>query len=184
MTTTYTRTAIALHWIIAVLIIGQLIGGKVMLAMDPAPLKYEIFQLHKSFGLIILALSVLRLIWRLTHKPPALPGGMKPFEKIGAKLSHIGFYVLMIGIPLAGWILVSASTRQITTKIFKTVTVPDVPGVTRSEGFENLMKDVHEYMAYGVIVLLVLHVGAALKHHMVNKDDVLSRMLTFVKPKG
>lgn len=180
----YTKTAIVLHWMIAALIIGQIIGGKIMMAMDPAPAKYELFQLHKSFGLIILILSVLRLVWRLTHKPPALPEGMKPFERLGAKLSHIGFYVLMIGIPLAGWILVSASTRKISTKIFKTVPWPDFPGVARSEGFETLMKDVHEYMAYAAIALLVLHVGAALKHHFVNKDDVLSRILPAVKPKG
>lgn len=179
----YTKTAIILHWIIALLIIGQLIGGRVMMAMDPAPLKYEIFQLHKSFGLIILMLSLLRLAWRLTHRPPPLPEGMKPVERLGAKLSHIGFYVLMIGIPLAGWILVSASTRQITTKIFKVITWPDFPGVTRSEGLETIMKDVHEYMAYAAIALILLHVGAALKHHFVNKDHVLIRMLPFVKSK-
>lgn len=179
----YTKVAIVLHWVIALLIIGQLIGGKVMMAMDPAPLKYEIFQLHKSFGLTILILSVLRLVWRLTHKPPSLPDGMKPYERLGAKLSHIGFYVLMIGIPLAGWVMVSASTRQISTKLFKVITWPDFPGVTRSEGFENLMKDVHEYMAYAAIALILLHVGAAIKHHYINKDDVLHRMLPFVKPK-
>ncbi len=165
------------------MIMGQLAGGKFMMALDPAPLKYEIFQLHKSFGIIILVLSVIRLLWRLSHKPPALPHGMKPYERLGAKFSHIGFYVLMIGIPLAGWIMVSASTRQITTKIFKVIPWPNFPGVTRSEGFETLMKDVHEYMAYAAIALLILHVGAALKHHLINRDDVLSRMLPFVKPK-
>lgn len=177
----YTRTAIALHWIIALLIIGQLIGGKVMMWLDPGSAKFELFQLHKSFGIMILLLSILRLIWRLLHKPPALPAGMKAYEKIGAKLSHIGFYVLIIGTPIAGWVMVSASELRITTKIFKLVRWPDFPGVPRSESFEDLMKDVHEYMAYAIILLLILHIGAALKHHFVNKDDVLARMAPHIK---
>jgi len=177
----YSKTAIILHWLIALLIIGQLIGGKVMMWMDPAPLKFEIFQLHKSFGFIILALSLLRLVWRLSHKAPALPKDMKPFEKWGAKLSHIGFYVLMIGIPLSGWVMVSASTTRITTKIFKTIKVPDFPGVTRSEYMETLTENVHEKMAILIALLLLLHIGAALKHHFVDKDDVLTRMVPRLK---
>ncbi len=180
----YTRVAIVLHWVMALLLIGQIAGGKIMMALDPAPIKFELFQLHKSFGVTILILSVLRLMWRLTHKAPVLPVGMKPFERLGAKLSHIGFYVLMIGVPIAGWILVSASPRQITTKLFKIITWPDFPGIMRSEALNERMSDVHEYMAYGIIVLLVLHIGAALKHHFVNRDDVLTRMLPIVKQKG
>lgn len=180
---TYTKTAILLHWLIALMIIGQLIGGKVMMWMDPKPLKFEIFQLHKSFGFIILALSLLRLIWRLLHKAPALPDGMKPIERIGAHLSHIGFYVLMIGIPLSGWIMVSASTTRITTKIFKMVKVPDFPGVTRSEYMEGLTENVHEKLSIIMILLIGLHIGAALKHHFINKDDVLTRMVPRLRRK-
>lgn len=177
----YNKVAIWLHWIMAVLIIGQIIGGKVMLAMNPAPFKWELFQLHKSFGFVILALSLMRLLWRLTHKAPPLPDGMKPFEKIGAKLSHWGFYILMVGTPVAGWVLISASVPQITTKIFKVVTVPDIPGITRSEALNERMSDIHEYMAYAIIGLLVLHVAAALKHHFKDKDDVLTRMVPRLK---
>lgn len=177
----YTKVAIWLHWIIAVLIICQIIGGKVMLAMNPAPLKWELFQLHKSFGFVILTLSLIRLLWRFTHKAPPLPNGMNPLEKLGAKLSHWGFYVLMIGTPLAGWILVSASVPQITTKIFKVITVPDVPGITRSDGLNERMSEMHEYMAYAIIGLLVLHIAAALKHHFKDKDDVLTRMVPRLK---
>ena len=179
----YSRVAVWLHWILAILLVGQFAGGKIMEFLEATPLKYELFQLHKSFGIIILLLSLLRLIWRLTHKAPPLPSGMKPFERLAAKLTHVGFYGLMIGIPLAGWIMVSASVTQISTKIFKLLPWPDVPGVPRSEGFGDVMKNVHEYMAYAAIILLILHVGAALKHHFVNKDDVLSRMLPIVRPK-
>ena len=180
---TYTKTAIFIHWLIALMIIGQLIGGKVMMWMDPKPLKFEIFQLHKSFGFIILGLSILRLLWRISHKAPALPEGMKPFERIGAHVSHIGFYVLMIGIPLSGWIMVSASTTRITTKIFKMVKVPDFPGVTRSEYMETLTENIHEKLAILIALLLALHIGAALKHHFINKDDVLARMVPRLRRK-
>lgn len=183
-TETYSRVAIWLHWLIALMIIGQIIGGKVMMAMEPNATKFELFQLHKSFGFIILALSLLRLLWRLTHKTPALPAGMKPYERLGAKLSHIGFYVLMIGTPLAGWIMVSVATPRITTKIFKTLEVPHLPGFPQTEAFGDLMKEVHEYMAYAIVALLILHIGAALKHHFVNRDDVLTRMFPMIKPKA
>ncbi len=182
--TTYSRTAIAFHWVIALLIVGNLIGGKVMSEMDPAPLKYEIFQLHKSFGIIILILSVLRLLWRFTHRAPELPSGMKPYERFAAKAAHVGFYVLMIGIPMAGWILVSSATPQIATKIFKVVPWPDFPGIPRSEGFSDVMGEVHELLAYAIFLLLLLHIGAALKHHFVDRDNVLTRMLPFLKTKG
>ncbi len=183
LTPSYSKVAIILHWLIALLIIGQLIGGKVMMAMDPNALKFELFQLHKSFGILILILSVLRLLWRLTHKAPPLPEGMKPYERFGAKFSHWGFYVLMIGTPLAGWLMVSANPTIITTKLFKLVKWPDVPGIARSEALKDLMSQTHEYMAYAIIALLILHVGAALKHHFINQDDVLTRMLPFLKRK-
>jgi len=157
MTTRYTKVAIALHWLIALLIIGQLAGGKIMMAMDGSPLKFELFQLHKSFGIIILLLSVLRLLWRLTHKAPALPKHMPKHERLAAKVSHIGFYGLMIGIPLAGWAMVSAAPIKITTKVFKVVKWPDMPLIERSE---------------------------ALKHHYKDKDDVLTRMVPRLKPRA
>lgn len=184
VSTSYTRVAVWLHWIIALMIIGQIIGGKYMMAMDAGASKYELFQLHKSFGMIILILSIVRLLWRITHRAPALPAGMSAFERLGAKASHIGFYVLMIGTPLAGWIMVSAATPSITTRIFKTITVPDFPGVPRDETFAAFMENTHEFLATAIILLLAVHVGAALKHHFVNKDDILTRMIPFLKPKG
>ena len=162
-TSRYTRTAIILHWLIAILIIGQLAGGKIMMWLEPTPFKFELFQLHKSFGFIILGLSIIRLLWRLMHKAPALPQGMKPWEIWAAKLTHIGFYGLIIGIPFSGWVMVSASTPKITTKIFKTIKVVDIP-ITRSDTMEAMTKSVHEILGYIIIVLIVVHVGAALKH--------------------
>jgi len=144
MVTRYSKVAIALHWLIALLIIGQLAGGKIMMAMDGSPLKFELFQLHKSFGIVILLLSLLRLGWRLTHKAPPLPNTMPPHEKLAAKISHIGFYGLMIGIPLAGWAMVSAAPIRITTKLFDVVKWPDMPLIERSETMEKVFAQTHE----------------------------------------
>ena len=178
----YTRVAIILHWLIAIMIIGQIVGGKVMMAIAPSQMKFELFQLHKSFGFIILGLSVIRLVWRMTHKAPPLPDGMASWERLGAHMSHYGFYILMIGTPVAGWLMVSSATPRITTKIFKLIQVPHLP-VPQSKSLEGAMETTHEYMAYAIIALLLLHIGAALKHHLVEKDDVLTRMIPMLKRK-
>ena len=179
----YTRVAIWLHWIIALLIIGQIIGGKVMMAMTNSPTKFEIFQLHKSFGIIILLLSIFRLLWRLTHKAPDLPASMKSIERLATKLTHFGFYAFMIGAPLTGWIMTSVSTPKIGTKIFKTIPWPDFPFLARSEAAETFFKDTHNILAIIMTLLILLHIGAALKHHFKDRDNVLSRMLPFIKPR-
>jgi len=143
-------------------------------------------------GLALLILSALcwamaatttEHIWRLTYRAPALPDSMKPYERFAAKFSHISFYVLMIGTPLAGWALVSASTARITTKIFKTLRVPDLPGIERSEAAANFFTNMHECMGLGFILLLLLHISAALKHHFVDRDRVLIHMLPKLKQK-
>lgn len=184
MVTRYSKVAITLHWLIALLIIGQFAGGKIMMAMEGSPLKFELFQLHKSFGIIILLLSLLRLMWRLTHKAPPLPETMPKHEKLAAKISHIGFYGLMIGIPLAGWAMVSAAPIRITTKIFKVVKWPDMPFIARSENLEKTFSQAHEIMSTLIIVLLLIHIGAAFKHHFKDKDDVMTRMVPRLKPKA
>ena len=148
-----------------------------MMWIEPTPFKFELFQLHKSFGFIILGLSILRLIWRLTHKAPALPTGMKPWEVKAAKLTHVGFYALIIGIPLSGWVMVSVSMPKITTKIFKAVKVPDLP-LPRSESLETITKNTHEILAVVMAALIAVHIGAALKHHFVDSDATLTRMLS------
>ncbi len=185
MTTTsqYSRVAIWLHWLIALLIMTQLLSGKIMQAMGPSSLKFEVYQYHKSFGIMILLLSILRLIWRLTHKAPALPDTMKSWEKRLARLSHKVFYALMIGIPLSGWAMVSASTFGIKTRLFKLITWPHIPGVPQSESLEGQLKQAHEILAVLIVLLLALHIGAALKHHFKDKDDVLTRMIPRLKPR-
>jgi len=174
--TRYSKVAIILHWVIATLILSLIAVGFLM-TQSWMPQRFTIFQWHKSFGILVLLLSVFRLIWRLRYKPPALPTGMKSWEVWAAKITHIGFYVLMIGVPLLGWAMVSASTLPIENKLFFLIPLPDMPGVSASKGATERLKDLHEIGAKLILLLFVLHVGAALKHHFVKKDGILARMI-------
>ena len=183
----YTTVAIVLHWAIALLIIGQLIGGKIMVDFlaDGSSLKFELYQWHKSFGVTILLLSLARAVWRLTHRPPALPAHMKSWERIGARISHVGFYLLIIGAPLAGWALVSASpfAASVPTYLFGFIPWPHLPffeGVEDRKAVAELIAEIHEYMGFAIVLLLVVHIGAALKHHFVDRDGVFTRMAPWI----
>ncbi|NOX94709.1 MAG: hypothetical protein GXP04_06305 [Alphaproteobacteria bacterium] len=175
----YSTVAIVLHWTIALVILGQIASGLYMHNLpNTSSIKFDMFQLHKSFGLSVLALSLLRLAWRFTHKPPTLPVAMPGWQKLAARMTHIGFYVLMIATPLAGLAMVSVSPLDIPTKLFGVVPVPHFPllGIEDREGAEDILKEVHEYLAFGILGLLALHVGAALKHGLINRDGVLRSM--------
>lgn len=183
----YTTVAIVLHWTIALLLIGQIAGGFFMHNLpDADPRKFELFQLHKSFGISILLLTIVRLGWRLGHKPPPLPAGMAGWERAAARGAHVGFYFLLIALPLVGWALVSVSplASSIPTYLFGVVPWPHLPlfeTVADREAVADAFAEIHEYLAFAAIGLIAVHVGAALKHHFVNRDDVLARMLPLVK---
>lgn len=182
MTTTttpsrYSSVAIGLHWLIALMLIGLVIVGFVMGELERSnPLKFQLYQLHKSFGMTVLALSLLRLVWRLTHRAPPLPPESKKWEKAVAHLVHFGFYGLMIGLPLVGWLGVSTSPLKIPTMIFGLFTLPALPFFQGIAGISHDLFELHETLAYFLIGLFVLHVGAALKHHFMLKNDIVLRM--------
>lgn len=173
----YDPIAVTLHWVIALAIIVMLALGNFMGDL-PASVKFSAYAFHKSLGISILALSLFRLIWRFLNPPPALAAGMKPWEKLLAHGAHWALYFLMIAMPLSGWLLVSAS-RKYPTIFFGLGEVPFLPmpvgidGKATAEAFE----EVHELLANGAILLVLLHVAAALKHHIVAKDTTLTRML-------
>ena len=177
----YSSVAIILHWAIAILIVGQIAGGLYMHKLpNISPIKFDLYQLHKSFGLSILALTFARIGWRLTHRPPALPAMTPGWQKLAARGAHLGFYALLLITPLAGWAMVSASPLDIPTKWFGMIGVPHMPffdGVSDRAAVEDVLKEVHEYLAFGMLYLLALHVGAALKHQFINRDDVLSSIM-------
>ncbi|HNR76490.1 MAG TPA: cytochrome b [Parvularculaceae bacterium] len=184
----YASIAIALHWLIAVMVVGQLAGGFYMhkLPDAQADLKFELYQWHKSFGVTILFLTFVRLGWRLTHPVPALPDGMTVWEKAAARGAHLGFYALLIALPLVGWLVVSSSplADSVPTYLFGVLPWPHLPffeGVADRKALSHEIAEIHEYLAFAMIGLIGLHVAAALKHHFVNKDGVLGRMLPFVK---
>jgi cytochrome b561 len=172
----YTRVAIALHWAIALTIIALMVFG-VLMTKEWMPNRFAIYQWHKSFGITVLVLSLLRLAWRLGHPPPPLPPGMKGWEVFAAKLTHVGFYALMIGMPLLGWAMTSASRLPIENELFYLIPLPDLPGVPVGDAVEARFKRAHEIGGYLIFGLLLLHVGGALKHHFVEKDNVLARMI-------
>jgi cytochrome b561 len=173
-----------LHWLIALAIFGLIAAGVWMTdaIREPATQMqaYKIYQLHKSLGLTVLVLSVLRLLWRLLRGAPLLPAGMKPWERMLAKFSHWAFYALMIGVPLIGWAMVSASPLGLPTIVFGLFEWPHIAPLANAENkaaLEGVFKEAHEIAALGMGALALLHVAAALKHHFVDRDTVLLRML-------
>lgn len=183
---TYTRVAIILHWLIAALILALFAIGIAMTELpdDQITRKFELYQRHKSLGITVLALSVFRLAWRLTHQPPPLPTNLKPWERCAARFTHYGFYILTIAIPLMGWAMVSSSPYNIPTVLYGQIPwphLPVLPSIEDKKSFEDAFKLAHRTFAYSAAGLLVLHVGAALKHHIILKDSVLTRMIPFLQ---
>jgi cytochrome b561 len=178
----YDAVAMILHWIIALGILAQIVMG---LAMVHLPIsddaKFQIFQLHKSIGISILFVAVLRVLWRFTHKPPALPE-MPPLERRAATGTHWSLYVLMFVLPLTGWADVTVSPLHIPTVLFGLVPWPDFPGLARYAGNQtasDVTDFLHSKFGYVIIAFVALHVLAALRHHYIKRDNILRRMLPF-----
>lgn len=164
----YSKGSILLHWLIAFALAGELALGFVM-PHDASG--FALFQLHKSIGITIMLLTVLRVVWRLTHRtPPALEGGLGGFL---AKAVHLLFYAFMILAPLTGWAIVSSAEIDVPTLLFGVVPWPDLPV---SQALNHTFEEVHELLAFGGIALFVLHVAGALRHHFLLGDRLLSRM--------
>lgn len=186
----YNGIAIALHWLIAVAIIANLLLGLWMSDAIDAPQMQSraiaAYQWHKSLGLSILVLSLLRLVWRLLLPPPPLPVSMPAHERMVAALTHWAFYGFMIAVPLSGWFYVSAQWRDdapllIPTLWFGLFEVPHLFGLNsagdalRAQTAEIAI-EAHEWLTWSMLTLLVLHVAAALLHQFVRHDGVLARM--------
>lgn len=173
----YDPVAVTLHWLIACAIIIMIALGLLMEDL-PISIRFDAYAFHKSLGITVLALSIFRLIWRLLNPPPALPAGLKPYERVLAKATHWLFYFLMIAMPLTGWLMVSASAKY-PTVFFWMGEVPFIPmpADLDKKAAGELLSDMHAILAKGAIGLILLHIGAALKHHYILKDSVLLRML-------
>ncbi|WP_240704756.1 cytochrome b [Croceicoccus sediminis] len=166
----YNAVARFLHWTIAVIIIGNIIGGFFHDALEDV---VNVMPLHKSFGLTVLVLSLVRLGWRMAHRAPPLPAHTPAWERGAAHLTHALFYVLMIGLPMTGWLVSSGSKYPLNW--FGLFDVPKF-GITPDGAIDGFAHEAHEIMGWVAVALIVLHVGAALRHHFVLKDNVLRRM--------
>jgi cytochrome b561 len=173
----YGVVAQGFHWLIAGLIVTQFTLGWMAEDLPLGMQKLALFARHKSFGMTVLMLAVLRLLWRLFHRPPELPAAMSPTERMLARGTHILFYVLLFAMPLTGWMMSSAKNYSVSW--FGRFTWPDL--IAPNERAFELLKTTHQTMSWLLLALAILHILAALKHHFWNKDDVLRRMLPFTK---
>ena len=162
-----------LHWLIVALIAVQATLGLIGLELPLGMEKLATLARHKSIGITILALAVIRLLWRWMNPTPALPGNLRPYERFLARLTHAGLYVLLFALPLTGWIMSSA--RGFPVSWFNLAQLPDL--VPKSHTLYHVMIAVHASLTIALGFIVALHIAAALKHHFVLKDDTLRRML-------
>ena len=168
----YDSIAMTLHWIVAILMVGMIFFGEALMEEDGGTFLPSI---HVSIGITILVLSVLRLLWRIMNPPPPLPATMAKWEQSISKLTHVLFYVLMIGLPLTGWLAFPEFLREEANMMG--ITVFGLFGVPSAPNFGEAAKDIHEIGSNVAMILVILHVLAALKHQFVDRDGVLRRML-------
>lgn len=157
----------------ALLLAGQWVLGKIAVGYRMSPAKLELFVWHKSIGITLLVLVLIRMVWRLTHSRPALPPGMNPLERSLAHASHVLLYGLMVALPLSGWVIQSGA--KIPFRIFWQVPLPNLPGV--DEALRDTASLIHEWAGWLLLAAVVLHVTAALLHHFHHRNDTLVRML-------
>jgi cytochrome b561 len=179
----YTAVAILLHWLIALGILALIAIGLIMTQLQATigPMEtFKLFQLHKSIGITVLLLAVIRILWRFTHKPPALPAEMPAVEKGAAHGLHWLLYILMLGLPLTGWAVVSSSPFNLPTVLYSLIPWPDLPvlpHLANKAAVSQTLAWVHAYGAWILIGLLVVHFGAVFRHHIIKRDGILLRMM-------
>lgn len=173
----YTSVAMLLHWVLAIAILTAFGVGLYVSGLPFSPRKLQLINWHKWAGVTILVLSAARLLWRLTHRPPALPAavqqGMPGWQTAAYHAVHHLMYLLFFIVPLAGWAYSSAKGFPVVW--FGVLPLPDL--VAKDDELAKVLRQVHELSAFGLIGLVVLHVGAALKHQFVDHDGLLGRML-------
>ena len=173
----YTSVSIVLHWLLGLAIFGIFAVGVFMADLPVSPLRLKLYNWHKWAGITILTLSVLRLLWRATHKPPVLPasieGAMPAWQVRAYHATHTVMYALFFAVPLMGWAYSSAAGFPIV--VFGVLPLPDF--VPASKELAEMLKPLHGLLAWALAGLVGLHVAAALKHHFIDKDGLLARML-------
>jgi len=182
LTQRYTTPAIIAHWLIAVLMIGNLLLGLLAEKLPDEQIRFAI-DTHKSIGISVLGLVLLRILWRLGHKPPPFSTGMAVWERALAHLAHFGLYVFMLWMPLTGWLHDSAwkAAPEIPMRLFGLFEFPRVSWVMTQpddtkEWLHGLFGEMHEIGGYVLIALILLHLAGALKHQFVDREPEFRRM--------
>jgi cytochrome b561 len=168
------------HWLIAVIVFAQIGLGWIMVYWRLSPTKLQLYSLHKSLGMTLLLLVVLRLVWRLRELTPELPANSPGWERQAATITHRLLYALLIALPVDGYLINSATNFPLV--IWGVLPLPNLTG--ESEQLQKLAEAAHLGFFWLLAVLLLLHVAAALRHHWVLKDDVLRRMLPTSRRRG
>jgi cytochrome b561 len=169
----YGAVAQGFHWIVAVLVLGLFGYGLWMAGLPIGMERLRAVPLHKSFGVLLFVVVLARLAWRWTHPAPPLPASMRGWERRAAMVSHALLYVLLVAVPLSGWLMSSA--LGFGTVPFGLFQLPDV--LSRDRALGDTLKNAHYFLNKALIALVLLHAAAALKHHFIDRDDVLQRML-------
>ena len=172
-TARYGATALWLHWLVAVLVVAGFAVGFYMVDLKISPTKLRLFSYHKWIGVTIFALAVLRVAWRLYRPPPPLPVSMPLWQRHASVVSHRLLLLLIVIVPLSGWLMSSAKGFQ--TVYFGVLPIPDL--LAKNADLGERLEVLHEVLNTSLLAVVTLHVAAALKHHFVDRDGVLLRML-------
>ena len=170
--TRYSAAAVVLHWLVALLIFAVFPLGVYMHELPLSPDKLKLYSYHKWIGITILLLVAVRLGWRLTHTPPPLPLSVVAWQRHASAIVHGLLYVLMVAIPLSGWMMSSAKGFPVVW--FGVLPLPDLVGKDKALG--DLFAGVHQSLNFSLLVLVILHVAAALQHHFIERQPFLQRM--------
>jgi cytochrome b561 len=173
----YSGVAITLHWLMALMILCSIGVGLYMVELDLSPQKLKLYSWHKWAGVTIFWLACIRVLWRLAHPAPPLPANLPRWQHGAAHATHLVIYVLLFAIPLSGWLMSSAFGFQVV--YLGVLPIPDL--LAKNKELAEQLKELHEILNMVLWVLLFLHAGAAVKHHVIDRDSVLYRMLPFLK---
>lgn len=175
----YSGPAIALHWLTAVLIVANLLLGLSMVPLPISPRKLQWYLWHKSIGATVLLLTCARLAWRW-YRPAPAPVAMPQWQRRSAAAAHALLYVLMLAVPISGWIYSSSTGVQVI--YLGLFPLPDL--VPKDKALASMLRTTHLTLNFALFMLICVHVAAALKHHFADRDTVLTRMLPVLRPKG
>ncbi len=178
--TTYTRTAITLHWVVALLIFGGFILGEYMVELKVSPTKLRYYSYHKWIGVTVFLLALVRILWRVRHPAPPLSATLGGWQRRAAEIGHRLLYLLLFLVPISGWLF--SSSTGFPTVYLGLIQLPDL--VPKDAALKDILKIVHWVFSSTLAVIVIGHVAAALKHHFVDRDDTLGRMIPWLQRKA